>query len=156
MKSHLAALLLLFGPTMADAAGTLACPDLATAVQVGNCPTEEDLKYGYIGYCSDNARMYETDDNCSDFQRYRRLKNVANWEAGGGAFQAYLSCELSPATIKAARATGIAVSRQGNITRVACSYPQGIVFTHRAKGQCKVEGSGDCTTDPSACRATCD
>jgi hypothetical protein len=35
---------------------TLACPDLAAATQVNACPTEEELKHTYTGFCSDNAR----------------------------------------------------------------------------------------------------
>lgn len=157
MRSHLIAVVALCGLTTADAgADTLSCPNLATAVQAGACPSEEELKYTYVGYCSDNARMYETDDTCSDYQRYRRLKNIALWEAGRGAFQGYLSCELPAATIKAAGAVKISVSRQDGITRVTCTYPQGITFTHRAKGNCAVDGAGDCVANPAACRATCD
>jgi hypothetical protein len=157
MNSRLLALVLLCGSAITNVqADTLSCPDLSAAVQIGACPTEEELKYTFLGYCSDNARMYETDDTCSDYQRYRRMKNTALWEAGSGAFQAYLSCELPAATIKAARASKIAVSRQGGITRVICTYPDGIAFTHRAKGNCKVEVNGDCAANPDACRASCE
>ena len=39
-------------------AANFSCPDLAGAVQVNACPTEEELKFTYNGYCSDNAKAY--------------------------------------------------------------------------------------------------
>jgi len=39
-------------------AESLACPDLAQARQVAACPTEAKLRYTFVGYCSDNARMF--------------------------------------------------------------------------------------------------
>ncbi len=157
MKSHLVAAVLLFAPAASPAvAGPLACPDLATAMQVGNCPDEQELKYSFTAHCSDNARLYKPDDLCEDFERYRRAKTVALWEAGHGSFHAYLSCELPVATIRAAKASSVAVSRQGGVTRVVCSYERGIAFTHRAKGHCKVQGSADCAANPAACKVTCD
>ncbi len=157
MKCRLVALVLLIAPAMSPAwAATLSCPDLATAVPVGSCPGEEELRYTYTGYCSDPARLYETDSACASYEQYRRLKNIALWEAGDGGFQAYLSCDLPSATIRAARASKIAVSTRGKMTRLVCSYQDGIIFTHRKKGNCKVEGDGDCAAGPAACQATCD
>lgn len=136
----------------------VACPDLVTAVQVGTCPAEEELKYTYSGYCSDNARIYKWQEEnvCTNYALYRQLKNVALWEAGGGDFQGYLSCDLPPAQIKAAKATSIAVTTQGKLTRVACSYGEGISFVYRTKSQCQFAGSGDCANAPAACKARCD
>jgi hypothetical protein len=154
----MAALVLLFALARGGTAATpLPCPDLSAAVQVGTCPTEEELKYTFTGYCSDNARMYDKDqDNeCSNYQRYRRLKNVVLWESADGSFHGYLSCDLPASAIKGAKPGRIAVSRQGRLTRLVCSYPDGILFVHRTKGECQVEGSGDCAADPAACRASC-
>lgn len=157
MKSYLVAAALLFGPAGSPAmAAPLACPDLATAVQVGNCPDEQELRYSFVAHCSDNARLYNPDALCEDFERYRRQKNVALWEAGDGSFQAYLSCDLPVAVIKAATASNIALTRQGRVTRVVCRYQEGIAFTYRAKGTCRVQGNGDCAGNLAACKATCD
>jgi hypothetical protein len=49
----LALLLAVVPPAMA---GTVACPDLEKAVQIASCPAEEELKYTYTGYCSDDGR----------------------------------------------------------------------------------------------------
>lgn len=158
MRLRLAVLALLFGATVTAAmADTLSCPDLSAAVQVGACPSEEELRYTFTGYCSDNARMYDKGaDNCSDYQVYRRVKNVALWESADGAFHAYLSCDLPAAAVKEAKASGIAVARQGRLTRLVCSYREGITFTHRTKAQCKVEGDGNCAANPAACKASCE
>jgi hypothetical protein len=50
-------LLLLSALTHAMGA-TLPCPDLQTAVQVAACPSDEELKYTFMGYCSDDAKAY--------------------------------------------------------------------------------------------------
>lgn len=158
MRSSVAAFVLLFGSTIAGAmADTLTCPDLSAAVQIGTCPSEEELKYTFTGYCSDNARLYDKNtDECADYQRYRRLKNVALWEAGDGSFQAYLSCDLSATAVKGAKASGITVAKQGAMTRLVCSYGDGIAFIHRTRAQCKVAEGGKCAADPGACKAICD
>lgn len=123
------------------AAETVSCPDLAAAVQVAPCPPEEELRYTYTGYCADNARLYGKDnEDCASFEAYKRLKNVALWEAAGGAFHTYLSCEPPAADLKAAKATQIAVVRKGTLTQVVCSYGDKVRFTYRTKAACRIEG----------------
>lgn len=135
-------------------AGAVSCPDLAQVVQVAPCPSEEELQYTFTGFCSDNARLYAKDmDTCTSYQNYRQVKNIALWEAAGGEFQAYLSCDLAPAAIQAAKARGIAVSKVAKLTRVARDYGDGIVFVHRTHAACKVEGDGACAG--AACKADC-
>ena len=88
-------------------AAEISCPDLGKAVQVAPCPSEEELRYTFNGFCSDNSRLYAKDmDTCVSYQNYRQVKNIALWEAAGGEFQAYLSCDLAPAAIQAAKRTG--------------------------------------------------
>lgn len=133
------------------AAETVSCPDLATAVQVMPCPPEDELRYTFTGYCADNARLYGKDsEDCASFAAYKRLKNVALWEAAGGAFHTYLSCE-QPADLKA-KPTRIAAVRKGTLTQVVCHYGDNVRFTYRTKANCKVEAA--CTD--GACAATCD
>jgi hypothetical protein len=157
MRSVCLTLLLLSGLSMnAAVAETVSCPDLAQAVQVGACPSEEELRYTYTGYCSDNARMYDAkDDVCSNFQNYRKLKNVVLWESGDGAFSGYLSCDLPASKVRSAAATKIAVARQGSITRVVCTYGEGMVFSYRTKQACRAEGNGSCADNPGGCWASC-
>ncbi len=151
-----AALCLLLVPAAA-AAETLSCPDLAAAVQVGTCPPEAQLKYGYTAYCSDNARMYDKSSaDCADERAYRRLKNVSLWESADGVFQGYLSCELTTAEVKAAKPSRVAVAKQGAITRLVCSYPGGISFVNRSRSACKLQGDGGCAANPALCAAACD
>ncbi len=151
---------LLLPPLFATAAHaeTIACPDLAQAALVGTCPSEEELLFTFNGYCSDNARIYNWQEEqvCTDYPLYRRLKNVVLWEAGKGDFHAYLSCDLPQQQIKAARPVRIGVETKGKLTRVVCSYGEGIAFVLRTKARCKAEGAGDCSGDPSACRVKCE
>jgi hypothetical protein len=139
---------------MAHAAGTVSCPDLSAAVQVAACPSEAELRYTFIGYCADNARMYDKDPACADEKAYRQKKNVALWESRDGAFQGYVSCELPPDAVRGAIAARIAVTRLGSLTRIACTYRDGIVFTQRTRAACKVAGDGSCAAGD--CTASCD
>jgi hypothetical protein len=151
-------LLLLCGlPASAALAETIACPDLGQTVQVGACPSEEELRYTYMGYCGDNARMYDAnkDDVCSTFENYRKLKNVVLWETADGTFSGYVSCELPAVQLKVAKAATLAVARQGSITRLVCGYGEGIVFSYRTRQACRPEGDGSCAADPAGCRASC-
>lgn len=141
----------------AMAANTVTCPDLAAAVQVASCPAEEELRYTFTGYCSDNSRSYKGDtDVCTDYQAYRRLKNVALWESADGNFNAYVSCERTLASVRAARVSSIRVGKQGKLTQLVCSYGEGLNFTLRTRAECRVEAAAACTTDPVACKASCD
>lgn len=148
---------LLCAPAFTTAqAATVSCPDLAAAAQLAACPSEEDLKFTFNGYCSADARPYSLDtEACTDYRKYRRLKNVALWEAPGGDFQGYVSCDLPLEKVKAAKVSGIAVARQGKITRLVCSYTDGISFTYRTREACLVEAGKNCAADPAACSATC-
>lgn len=135
-------------------AETLSCPDLSRAVQVGTCPSEEELRYTFNGFCSDNARMYRQDaEVCTDYARYRALKNVVLWESADGTFHAYLSCDLPAARVQAAQAQRITIGRDGRINRVACTYGEGIVFSHRTHAQCSASAA-ECK-DPASCVAEC-
>lgn len=70
MRSASLVLLLLLAPTLsASAAETLSWPQLTSALQVGNCPDENELQYTFTGYCSDNRRMYEQETGaCTDYR----------------------------------------------------------------------------------------
>ncbi len=156
MTLRFAVCLFLLAPiALAARAEAVSCPDLATAVQVGTCPAEEELRYTYSGYCSDNARMYRGEnDVCADYQAYRKLKNVVMWESADGVFQAYVSCDLPAAMLRQARAATMSVGKQGTITRLTCGYDEGIAFTWRTRAECKVQ-TGSCTA-AAACKANCD
>jgi hypothetical protein len=158
MKLNQLAVLLLFGtlPPVALAAN-VSCPDLAQAVQVGACPAEEELRYTYAGFCSDDAKAYKGEtDVCTDYQAYRKLKNVALWESADGNFSAYVSCDRPPAQVKAAKAVSVRVARQGKITLLVCGYGDGLGFTWRTRAECKVDAGASCGADPAGCKASCE
>jgi len=132
------------------------CPDLSNAVQVGTCPAEEELTYTFTGYCSDNARMYRGDnDVCTDYRRYRELKNIVMWESADGAFHGYVSCDLPAVKLRQAKPVGMKVAKQGRITRLLCDYGEGLVFAHRTPAGCKIQGAGNCAADLAGCKADC-
>lgn len=157
MSLRLCVFALLFGPLVSSAvAATVQCPDLSAAVQVAACPSEEDLKFTFTGFCSDNARMYSKNSEvCTDFQLYRKLKNVALWESRDGDFQAYVSCDLPAAQVKEVRASALAVAKKGGITQLVCTYREGVVFTNRMRGECTVDAATNCAADAAACVANC-
>lgn len=135
-------------------AETLACPDLAAAAQIQPCPTDEELKYTYNGYCSDNARLYGRDVlTCASFENYKEVKNVALWEADGGRFDGYLSCNVGADVIKASKALKMSVERAKTLTRVICDYENEQRMVHRTKSVCTVEAA-DCGGD--GCRTKCE
>lgn len=139
-------------------AGTLSCPELGNATPVGACPSEEELQFTFTGYCSDNARIYnwQEDTVCTNYALYRKLKNVVLWETPGGDFQGYLSCDIPAEKVKAAKPVSVEVSRLGRMTRVACAYGEGITFAHRTRASCKVEGEASCAGSAAGCKATCE
>lgn len=151
--------LALFAATLSFSASAvqLACPELAAAVQVNACPTEEELKFTYNGYCSDNAKAYANQtDSCIRYEDYRAMKNTARWESKGGEFDGYVSCDLPADKFKALKATSMKVVPQGNLIKLVCTYPSGINFTYRTKGACKLLNEKACAADAVNCQASCD
>lgn len=156
MKRLPVLLLLTLGASV-FAGGTLSCPDLATVVQVGACPSEEELRYTFTGYCSDNAKAYRGEtDSCTDFALYRQIKNVALWESANGDFSTYVSCELPKGALQQGKATTVRVGKAGKITQLVCGYSNGVSFTHRTRAQCVVDAAVDCATNVDSCKARCD
>ena len=158
MKTSTASLLaLLLGAMLASAparADSLACPDLSAATQVAACPTDEELRYTFMGFCGDNARLYGRDIlTCASFENYREVKNTALWESADGRFGGYLSCNVEPETIRASKAKRMHVERSGKVTRLMCDYDNDHRLVHRTKAACKVEVE-DCAS--GECRAACE
>lgn len=156
-KFSIAALGVLFALTQPNAnAATIACPELKAAVQVGTCPTEEQLKYAFVGYCSDDSKAYKGEtDVCTDFAQFRQLKNTVLWESADGNFDAYVSCNVPPDALRHARATGMKLGSKGKITQLICSYSNGVNMIHRTRAQCQLDASPACAADPASCQASC-
>ena len=138
-------------------AATVSCPDLATAVQVAACPAEEELRYTFNGFCGSDAQAYKGETGvCTDYQDYRKLKNVALWESADGAFSAYVSCDRPPAEVRASRLSSLRIARQGRMNLLICSYGDGLNFTVRTRAECRLIAIAGCEKDAAACRAACD
>jgi len=138
-------------------AAQYACPDMASSAQVNACPTEEELKHTYSGFCSDDGKAYAKETgSCLRYSDYRQMKNVALWESKNGVFDGYVSCDLAPAKVKALKAMDMKIAIQGKLTKVVCSYPNGINLTYRTKGACAIADDKACAANAAACLASCD
>ncbi|MCK6405702.1 MAG: hypothetical protein L6Q60_06765 [Rhodocyclaceae bacterium] len=163
MNTRLVALALFAAPLSASAA-TVSCPDLGTVVRAGSCPTEDELRFTFNGYCSDNARLYgKGTEVCTDYTAYRKMKNVVLWESRDGDFQGYVSCDLPEAQMRALKPTGIVANKEmtgergsnRSINRLMCSYGEGVVFSRRSRDECRTGSAEACRTDPASCKAEC-
>ena len=143
--------LLVTSPARAE---PMSCPSLADAVQVAACPSEEELRYTFLGFCGDGARLYGGDVlTCATFENYRAAKNYALWESADGQFSGYLSCNVAADTIHASKAQRLHAQRKGNLSRLICDYDNEHRLIHRTKAICKVEAE-DCSA--GECRAVCE
>lgn len=150
------ALLLMAGAAAmpAAAATTLNCPTLDTAVQVAACPSDAELRYTFLGYCGDNARMYDGDQIvCSSFESYKQFKNTALWESADGSFSGYMDCNVDAQLIRTAPPRRMLVEQRRGITQVVCEYDNGHRLVHRTRAQCTVE-EADCSG--AACATRCE
>lgn len=137
-------------------AAALSCPDMGQARQVGACPSEDELRYTFSGYCSDDNKAYRGEtDVCTSYPAYRALKNVALWESRDGAFDGYLSCSASPRERQMAKAQTLELVRQGKINKLVCTYSNLQTLTLRTRAQCRVDVK-DCGPEGTACQASCD
>lgn len=151
--------LLCLGASLPVLAAGIACPDLSKASQVAACPTEQELEYTFTGFCSDDSRPYKGDIGvCEDYQKYRKLKNIALWESADGNFSSYVSCDRAAAEVKAAKPTAVRVAKQGKLTLLVCDYGDDLKFTLRTRVECKLDpaAAAACKGDPAACKATCE
>ena len=137
-------------------AATLSCPDLSAVLQVNACPTEEELKHTYTGFCSDDAKAYAKEtDSCIRYEDYRQMKNQARWESKDGNFDGYVSCDLAAGKFTALKPTGMKLVQQGKLTKLVCAYPESINFTYRTKAACAIDNEKACAADAANCKATC-
>lgn len=118
----------------------VACPDLSQATQVGDCPSEAQLRYSFAGYCGDDARMNDkgSDTTCTSMDEFKKLKNHALWEAG--EFQGYLHCGRTPQETRALKLKQLSVAPAGKLTRVVCTYEGGAIMVLRTRRACVQQG----------------
>lgn len=140
---------------LASHAQTLSCPQPEQLRQINACPTEEQLRANFHGFCGDDSKAYQGQTGpCSDYQVFRRLKNTALWESADGAFDGYLSCEAPAPVIAKSSLTSMRVTKKGSITAVVCHYGPDVQLTHRTRKACTVPAS--CASDPAQCQAVCE
>lgn len=141
--------------SFASHAQTLSCPQPEQLRQVNACPTEEQMRAHFNGFCSENSNAYQGKTGpCTDYQEFRRLKNTALWESADGAFDGYLSCETPVSSIQKSNLTRMLATQKGSITAVMCLYGSDVVLTHRTRKTCTVAPA--CASDPAQCQAVCE
>lgn len=141
--------------SFASHAQTLSCPQPEQLRQVNACPTEEQMRAHFNGFCSENTTAYQGKTGpCTDYQEFRRLKNTALWESADGAFDGYLSCETPVSSIQKSNLTRMLATQKGSITAVMCLYGSDVVLTHRTRKTCTVAPA--CASDPAKCQAVCE
>lgn len=149
-----APLALLLAATVSHAQ-TLSCPPLDQMRQVNACPTEEQMRAHFSGFCSESSNAYQGKTGpCTDFQEFRRLKNTALWESVDSAFDGYLSCETPVSSTQKSNLTRMLLTQKGSITSVTCLYGSNVVLTHRTRKTCTVAPA--CASDPAQCQAVCE
>ena len=136
-------------------AQTLSCPRPEQLRQVNACPTEEQMRAHFNGFCSENSNAYQGKTGpCTDYQEFRRLKNTALWESADGAFDGYLSCDSKNPAIGKSNLTRMLSTQKGSITSVMCLYGSDVVLTHRTRKTCTVPPA--CASDTAQCQAVCE
>ena len=155
--------LAMFSPVWAG--NTIPCPDLSEAMQIGDCPVEDELRHMFDKGCGvERDTTAKKPELCDSYAEFKRRKNTALWESSDGEFMGYVSCTTPASEIKSSRPISVAVSQKKGIYKVACNYQGGIKFTLRTLSVCRVPGvkssnvvmRADCSSDTSACKAECD
>ena len=151
--------------SQAWAGNTILCPDISKATQIGECPTEDELKHMFKDGCGvERNPTAKKPKLCDSYAEFKRRKNTALWESSDGQFMGYVSCTIPAAKIKDSKPMSVAVSQKNGLVKVSCNYQGGIKFTMRTRSVCRVPGvknsnvvmRADCSSDASACRVECD
>jgi len=135
-------------------AQTLSCPPPEQLRQINACPTEEQLRANFHGFCGDDSKAYQGQTGpCSDYQVFRRVKNTALWESTDGRFDGYLSCEAASPATALPPLSAVRVEKKGAITALVCQYGPDAQLTHRTRKACTVPAA--CAIDPAQCQPVC-
>lgn len=147
-------------PPQAHSSDTvLACPSLATAQQLGTCPSEQDLRIAYRASCPE---FMEKRGECKPFKGFAMAKNTALWSVMGGSeeFMAYVSCAKSNAEVTTSKPVSIEAkcALKSGRCEARCTYDSGVTFSLRVKGACQT-ATGEkitCKDDPQSCVFKCE
>jgi hypothetical protein len=148
-------------------AGTvIQCPDISQARQVGECPTEAEVKSMFKTTCGwERDPQAKKPDKCDTYAAFKALKYRSMWESSDGEFMGYVSCATPAAEIQAGKPREIAVSQKNGLYKIVCSYQGGAALTMRIRSVCKIPDAkptkynvikANCETNPSACRVECE
>ncbi len=147
------------------AAGPIPCPDISEAIQIGACPTEEELQVMFKNGCgAERAPGAKNPELCDSYAEFKRRKNTALWESADGEFMGYLSCTIPASKIRSARPVSVAISHKDGLNTVSCIYQGGIKFALRTRSVCRIPGvtnsnvvmQTECGSDMTACKVECD
>ena len=156
----------MFAAIPAMAGTVVQCPDISQAKQVGECPSEAEVKSMFEANCG-----WERDPNakkpgkCDTYAAFKELRHRSMWESADGEFMGYVSCSKPAAEIKSGQPKEIAVSQKNGLYKVVCSYQSGAALTMRIRSVCRIPDAkptkynvikANCESDPSICRVECE
>ena len=142
------------------------CPDISKAVNVGACPSGDDLRRMFQSTCGSRDTENENPHAkgvCKHFSLFKKAKNTALWESADGKFEGYLSCDAKESEIRAGKLVKISTAQIREWDRVICTYEGGAELVLRTRETCEVPGATllgrhmgrMCEAGDQECRAVC-
>ncbi|MCP4993065.1 MAG: hypothetical protein GY934_04655, partial [Gammaproteobacteria bacterium] len=143
------------------------CPDLTKAVQVADCPAEEELKHMFSSTCGDaetNSKDPKVSGMCKSFEAFKQRKNTALWESVDGEYMGYVTCNVPAAEIKTGKLLKMSLTHKGVMDKLICTYEGGTELSLRTRQSCKIPGAKlnlefmilNCPDGGKTCKAVCD
>ncbi|MCW8916873.1 MAG: hypothetical protein OQK24_13610 [Magnetovibrio sp.] len=151
--------LLFAGNAMADKFVYLTCPELSAAEQLGNCPSQQELKEGYDATCP--SAMAKR-NQCKPFSAYIKSKGKAIWSVmmNGEEQLPYIHCGVTQETVRASKPQSVSVksSLQTLRSEVKCTYENDFSLRFPIKGHCSTGNRGvvECKKDAQDCVVKCE
>ncbi len=143
------------------------CPDISKAVQVADCPAEEELKHMFSSTCGaaeTNSKDQKVSGMCKSFEAFKQRKNTALWESADGEYMGYVTCNVPATQIKAGKLLKISLAHVGVMDKLICTYEGGTELALRTRKSCKIPGAKlnlkfmilNCPEGGESCKAVCD
>lgn len=143
------------------------CPDIAQAKQVGDCPSDEEMKRMFMSSCGLSDTKGENPHAkglCKNFVMFSKAKNTALWESGDGEYMGYITCDQPAAKIKAGKLIKVSLGQKGVMDRIICGYEGGAELVLRTRQTCEIPGAiiigrymgRYCSEGDKDCKAVCE
>jgi len=148
------------------AENTYTCPDIAKAVKVAECPSEDELVRMFDSTCGSKdtqGKNPHAKGFCTSYKTFKMAKNTALWESADGEYMGYVTCNVPVDKIKAGKLQKISLGQKRVMDRIICSYEGGGELVLRTRETCKIPGAvvlgrymgRKCGVDDQDCKAVC-